>query len=129
MGTGRVWPRESQGILGPVPGDQQSILGRVVEWRKDEHWWEADPRHVEKILQVCGLVSGNPSVVPGVKLQKEHGDDEELAGLVRYRSVVATANFIAQHRPNVRFAVKEVCREMARPTCASWRKLESSRGI
>ena len=101
------------------------ILGRVVEWRKDELWWEADPRHVEKIFQVCGLVSGNPSVVPRVKLQEEHGD-EELAGedLVRYRSVVATANFIAQDRPDVRFAVKEFCREMARPTCASWRKLK-----
>ena len=115
-------------ILGPDPGDQKSIviLGRVVEWRKDELWWEADSRHVEKTLQVCGLVSGNPLVVPRVKLQEEHGDDEELAGedLVRYRSVVATANFIAQDRPDVRFAVKELCREMARPTCASWRKLK-----
>ena len=75
-------------ILGPDPGGQKSIviLGPVVEWRKDELWWEADPRHVEKILQVCGLVSGNPSVVPGVKMQEKHGDDEELAGedLVRY---------------------------------------------
>ena len=115
-------------ILGPDPGDQKSIviLGRVVEWRKDELWWEADPRHVEKILQVCGLVSGNQSVVPGAKLHKEHRDDEELAGedLVRYRSVVATSNFIAQDRPDVRFAVKELYHEMARPTCASWRKLK-----
>ena len=115
-------------ILGPDPGGQKSIviLGRVVEWRKDELWWEADPRHVEKILQVCGLVSGNPSVVPGVKMQEKHGGDEELAGedLVRYASVVATANLIAQDRPDVRFAVKELCREMARPTCASWRKLK-----
>ena len=117
-----------RGILGPDSGDQKNIvtLGGVVEWRENELWWEADPRHVEKILQVCGLVSGNPSVVPGVKLQEEHGDEEELAGedLARYRSVVATANFIAQDRPDVRFAVKELCREMARPTCASWRKLK-----
>ena len=83
---------------------------------------EADPRHVERILQVCGTVSGNPSVVPGVKLQEEDGEEDELAGedLTRYRSVVATA----QDRPDVRFAVKELCREMARPTCASWRKLK-----
>ena len=72
------------------------------------------------------MVSGNPSVVPGVKLQEEDGDEEELAGedLTRYRSVVATANFISQDRPDVRFAVKELCRKMARPTCASWRKLK-----
>ena len=104
------------------PGDQKSIviLSPVVEWRKDELWWEADPRHVEKILQVCGLVSANPSVVPGVKLQEEHGDDEEVAGedLVRYMSVVATANVISQDR------VKGLCREIARPTCASCRKLK-----
>ena len=72
------------------------------------------------------MVSGNPSFVPGVKLQEEDGDEEELAGedLTRYRSVVATANFTSQDRPDVRFAVKELCREMARPTCASWRKLK-----
>ena len=42
------------------------------------------------------------------------GDDEELVeeDLVWYRSVVATANFIA---PDVRFAVKERYKEMARP--------------
>ena len=57
--------------------------------------------------------------------RRRDGDEEELAGedLTRYRSVVATANFISQDRPDVRFAVKELCREMARPTCASWRKL------
>ena len=72
------------------------------------------------------MVSGNPSVVPGVKLQEEDGDEKELAGedLTRYSSVVATANLISQDRPDVRFAVKELCREMARPTCASWRKLK-----
>ena len=131
MGAGR-FAREVflkvRGILGPDPGDQKSIViwGRVVEWRKDELWREADPRHVEKILQVCGLVSGSPSVVPGVKLQEEHGDDAELSweDLVRYRSVVTTANFNVQDRPDVKFAVKELCRETARPTCASWRKLK-----
>ena len=96
-----------------------------VDWRADELWLEADPRHVERILQVCGMVSGNPSVVQGVKLQEEDGDEEELAGedLTRYRSVVATANFTSLDRSDVRFAVKELCREVARPTCA-WRKLK-----
>ena len=37
---------------------------------------------------------------------------------------MATANFISQDRPDVRFVVKELCREMARPTCASWRMLK-----
>ena len=37
---------------------------------------------------------------------------------------MATRNFTSQDRPDVRFAVKELCREMARPSCASWRKLK-----
>ena len=125
--VGREVYLESQGCSRYRSWRPESIviLGWVVEWRKDELWWEADPRHAEKILQVCALVSGNPSVVPWVKLQEEHGDDKELAeeDLVRYRSVVATVNFITQDRSDVRVAVKELCREMARPTCASWRKL------
>ena len=61
------------------------------------------------------MVSGNPSVVPGVKLQEKDGDEEELVGedLTRYRSVVATANFISQDPPDVRLAVQELCRDQA----------------
>ena len=92
-----------RGTLGPEPCDQKRIviLGRVVDWRADELWWEADPRHVEKILEACGMSSGNSAVVPGGKLQEEDGDDQQLAGedLAKYRSVTATANFIAQDRP------------------------------
>ena len=35
-----------RGILGPEPCDQKSVvvLGRAVEWRADELWWEADPQ-------------------------------------------------------------------------------------
>ena len=114
--------------MGPEARDQKSIviLGRVVEWHADELWWEADPRHVEKILEACGMGEGNGSVVPGVRLQEQDGDDEELRGeeLTRYRSVAARANFIAQGRPDIRFAVEELCRDMARPRQASWRKMK-----
>ena len=53
------------------------------------------------------MTSGNPSVLPGMKLLEEEGDDQPLVGkeLARYRSVAATANFIAQDRPDVKFAV------------------------
>ena len=117
-----------RGILGPEPCDQKSIfiLVRAVEWRADELWWEADPRHVEKNLEVCGMTSGNPSALPGVKVSEEEGDDQPLVGeeLARYRFVAATANFIAQDRPDVKFAVKELCRNMAKPTFTSWRKMK-----
>ena len=44
--------------------------------------------------------------------------------LTRYRSVAARANFIAQDRPDIRFAVKELSRDMSNPTRASWRKMK-----
>ena len=98
----------------------------AAKYLLDELWWEADPRHVETFLEVWGMISGNPSVLPGVKMLEEKSDDQPLVGeeLARYRSVAATANFIAQDRPDVRFAVKELCRDMAKPTFASWRKME-----
>ena len=59
-----------RGILKQEPCDQKriAILERAVDWRADELWWEADPRHVEKILEACGMISGNSPVVPGGKL-------------------------------------------------------------
>ena len=117
-----------RGILVPETCDQKSmvILGSAVEWRADELWWEADTRHVETNSEVCGMTSGNPSVLTGVKLLEEEGDDQPLVGeeLARYRPVAATANFIAQDRPDVKFAVEELCRDMAKPTFASWRKMK-----
>ena len=117
-----------RGILGPDVRDTKAIdiLGRVVEWRPGELWWEADPRHVERILETTGMVSGNASVVPGVKIQEEDGDIAGLVGneLTMYRSVTARANFIAQDRPDIRYAVKDLCRDMAKPTRASMRKLK-----
>ena len=40
---------------------------------------------------------------------EEEGDDQPFVGeeLAKYRSVAATANFIAQDRPDVKFVVKE----------------------
>ena len=117
-----------RGILGPDARDKKTIdiLGRVVEWRADELWWEADPRHVERILETMGLKDGNASVVPGVKIQEEEGDAVELSAedLSRFRSVAARANFIAQDRPDIRYSVKELCREMSKPTQGSLRKLK-----
>ena len=41
----------------------------------------------------------------------------------KYRALTARANYLAQDRPDVRFAVKDMCRWMARPRKKDWRKL------
>ena len=116
-------------ILGPERGDAKvaEILSRTVEWREDEIWYEADPRHVEKMLEDMDMEECNPCVIPGAKGQNEEDDEEELDGMLawRYRSVVARANYLAQDRPDIRLSVKEPCREMSSPRKKGWRALKN----
>ena len=46
-------------LLGPEAGDEKSIviLSRVLEWRNEGIAIEADPKHVELILQEMGMQS------------------------------------------------------------------------
>ena len=78
----------------------------------------------EKILETFGVTLGNSSVVLGVKLVDEEGHAQELseAGMMKYKYVVATANHVAQDRPDVRFAVKDLCLVVAKRTNGSWKK-------
>ena len=56
-------------MLGPEPKDDKevSILNRVVRWCDDCLLYEADPRHVEKLLRVAGLETCKSVTTPGVK--------------------------------------------------------------
>ena len=56
-------------MLGPERTDDKvaDILNRVVEWKDEELWYEADPRHVEKMLNDMELGECKESVVPGTK--------------------------------------------------------------
>ena len=50
-----------RGLLGPEAGDEKSIviLNRVLEWRNEGIAIEADPRHVELLLQEMCMQSCN----------------------------------------------------------------------
>ena len=54
------------------------------------------------------------------------GDDVVLsvADQTLFRQVAARANYLSLDRPDIQFAVKEVCRHMASPTHAGVRKLK-----
>jgi hypothetical protein len=104
-----------RGLMGPDRGDAKvvDVLNRIIEWKDDELWYEADPRHAEKMLRDMGMDSCNASAVPGAKTDGPEGGEVELGSGQRtlYRSVVARANFLAQDRADIRFAVKELCRK------------------
>ena len=44
--------------------------------------------------------------------------------MTRFRALAARANYLAADRPDAQFAAKEVCRDMAAPSAASWARLK-----
>ena len=113
-------------ILGPERQDDKvaDILNHVVEWHDDELWWEADPRHVEKKLEDIGLVDCKPGAV--LRRAEEQDGELELDGKTTWkcRSIVARGNFLAPDRPDIRYTVKELCREMSCPKMRCWAALK-----
>ena len=64
----KVWLVKVRATLGPEPTDDKeaSILNRVVRWCDDCLLYEADPRHVDKLLRDAGLEDCKPLTTPGV---------------------------------------------------------------
>ena len=102
-------------------GDVQEItcLNKIFCWVKDDSGEaieiEADPRHVEIICVEMKLAKTSKAVVtPGVKLPEAdlgkdlHGDEQTA-----FRSVVMRASYLAEDRPDIRYATKEAARLMS----------------
>ena len=145
----KVWLVKVRAMLGPEANDDKevSILNRVVRWCEDCLLYEADPRHVEKLLKEAGLEDCKSLNTPGAKdpsdttawFDKQPGvvagpEYEERgsvtlapspfldkAGMREYRSAVARCNYLAADRYEIAFATKELCKAMANPTEADVR--------
>ena len=52
-------------------------------------------------------------------------ETEALVGAeaTRFRAVAARANYLSGDRPDIQYAVKEICRRMAKPVKGDWEKL------
>jgi hypothetical protein len=119
-------------LLGPEAGDDKeiTILNRTVRWKTNEIEYEADRKHAVKIWESVGLKADSrgldgPIVKEELGGEHDEGDDElDEQEMTRFRGLAATANFLAQDRPDIQYAAKEICRDMSRPTAASLRKLK-----
>ena len=116
-----------RGVLGPDPKDQKeiTILNRKLVWSEGGLTYEADANHARKILEDMGLhASSNGLDKPCIKetAQDIEQDDVELdpQEMTSFRSIAARANYLAQDRPDLQFATKEICRRMAKPTRGCW---------
>jgi len=117
-----------RGRIGPNRDDIKSIrvLNRVIEWTPEGIKYEADQRHAEIIISTLGLKGNSNSVnTPGLAGQdNEHGDDLDPQQSSLYRAIVARANYLAQDRSDIQFAVKELCKNMSKPTGEDWNRLK-----
>jgi hypothetical protein len=106
-------------------------LNRIIRWGPQSLLYEADPRHVEKLLRELDLEDCKSVSSPGVKAPSDtakskakDGDESSLSAgqekldperTRRYRSCTARCNYLAADRPDVTFPVKELCRAMSSP--------------
>ena len=111
-------------------GDEIRLLSRVVRRTTEGYEWEADQRHAELIVSGMGLLpSSKPLAAPGRKLtnkEREEDNEDQLDGAdsSKYRGLAAQANFLAQDRPDIAYAVKELCRGMSKPTARDMEALK-----
>ena len=116
-----------RGRLGPEKHDDKSmrILNRCLEWRSDGLHYEPDPRHAEIIIEQMGVEKSAAVVTPGIKTTPLP-EEEDLAlkpdYATKFRRIVARANFLAQDRVDIQYAVKEAAKGMANPKQSDWDK-------
>ena len=106
------------GLLGPDETDVQNvaILNRLVHYGPTATTFEADPRHVEIILNELNLTTAKTVSSPGVS--GSNPDETLLTGadITRYRSLTMRANYLSLDRPDIAYATKELARGMQSPT-------------
>ena len=124
--------------LGPDPKrhlQEVRVLNRVISWTADGVTYEADPRHAEILIRELGLEGSKSVTTPGAREEvakasavgigntgrlENLADDAAGAALsgqdaTKYRGLAARANYLAQDRLDIQYAVKEIARRMSSP--------------
>ena len=70
------WIVKIRAVMGPDAGDDKevSVLNRILRWESQELCYEADPRHVEKLLKEMDMGNCKPVTSLGVKPVGGTGD-------------------------------------------------------
>ena len=94
----------------------------------NEGWeYEADQRHAVLIIQQMGAASMGTLTHPGGEKRalEEEAISEELVGAeaTMLRAVAASDYYLAADRPDIQYAVKEICRRMAKPVVGDCQQL------
>ena len=115
-----------RGILGPDFHDMKAmtILNWIVEWTNAGIQYEADPRHVDLIIEELGLENANGSDVTRSKVDVNETDTElDHEDAYGPWSIAARLNFLAADRIDIQFASKEICRRLSSLCMSDWAKV------
>ena len=127
-----------RGVLGGQPGDDEevTILNRRLTWRRGVIEYEADPKHVQAIIEDMGLTRESKGLEAPVEKEEvneeaSEDDNELLEGeeAKKFRGIAARGNYLSLDRADIQYATKEICRSMARPRKSSWKKLKTFSSI
>ena len=114
------WDIKLRGVLGGEDGDdsEATILGRKLRWTRTGIEYEADPKHAQLVIEEMGLSADSRSVDSPIEKDAPSEEGEcklEKEPASKFRRVAARLNYLATDRPDIQFAVKEICRGMAAP--------------
>eukprot|EP00959_Pyramimonas_sp_CCMP1952_P457952 9475807-Pyramimonas_sp.AAC.1 len=122
----KEWTVKVEGIFGP-PGEPDTVqsirtLNRLLTWTTEGIEWECDPRHVDIVIRELGLASGGANTkltTPGVRERPDAVEEEDIAipeqERTWYRSVCMRLAYVAQDRPDLGVAVREMAKGMQAP--------------
>ena len=126
---------KEKGVLGlhPELGDVQEvrILNRLVAIKEEDGratlTIEADPRHAAIITESLGLngrskVIGTPGEKVAVVPDLTEVKDSDI--IKQFRSLTMRAHYLSEDRYDIKFACKELARDMKSPTQHSLKKLK-----
>ena len=92
----------------------------MIRWTGGGFTWEADPKHVGRVLELLDLGDAKPADTPGTKSTGAAMRDslESLVGdgLAMFPQIGGLLNYVAMDRPDVQYAVKCVLDDMHSPT-------------
>ena len=113
--------------LGPEQRDDKeaTLLGRTLRWHEWGVTCRSDSKYRRQVMEALGLnEDSKPLSATGAKEPQDREEPRVLGDDRKYRSLVASINFMAIDQPDLQYACKEACREMSVPTAASWQKLK-----
>ena len=104
-------------------------MNRIVSWNGAEGLvYEADPRHVEIILEQLQLQDAKEVTMPGAREEGRTAMDNEIKlgdnEATKFRAIVARLNYRSPDRPDIAYIVKELARAMFDPTNGDWLRLK-----